>query len=166
MTEVTAISAGGAILGAAGWMGLRGARPILHRVRALGVSRRAVAPGARAYLRRWSPANRRRLCSSCWRSTACTRPFSCAGKNVRRYPSIARLVAAAGHEIGNHTDSHPRLDFHTPELSTASFALGAGNHSSHHRRFATAVPAAVRRAMVWPPQRAGKAGAEWACYGP
>jgi peptidoglycan/xylan/chitin deacetylase (PgdA/CDA1 family) len=29
------------------------------------------------------------------------------GTNVRRYPAIARQVAEAGHEIGNHTDSHP-----------------------------------------------------------
>jgi peptidoglycan/xylan/chitin deacetylase (PgdA/CDA1 family) len=33
--------------------------------------------------------------------------FFMCGTNVRRYPSIARQVAAAGHEIGNHTDSHP-----------------------------------------------------------
>jgi peptidoglycan-N-acetylglucosamine deacetylase len=34
--------------------------------------------------------------------------FQC-GVNVRRLPEIARDVAAAGHEIGNHTDSHPKL---------------------------------------------------------
>jgi peptidoglycan-N-acetylglucosamine deacetylase len=34
--------------------------------------------------------------------------FQC-GANVRRLPSVAREVAAAGHEIGNHTDSHPLL---------------------------------------------------------
>ena len=32
--------------------------------------------------------------------------FQC-GANVRRLPEIAREVAAAGHEIGNHTDTHP-----------------------------------------------------------
>src|SRR6202163_4908947 len=37
--------------------------------------------------------------------------FFMCGKNVERLPEIARSVAAAGHEIGNHTDSHPRLDF-------------------------------------------------------
>jgi len=36
--------------------------------------------------------------------------FQC-GANVRRLPAVAREVAAAGHEIGNHTDTHPRLDF-------------------------------------------------------
>ena len=36
--------------------------------------------------------------------------FQC-GANVRRLPQIAREVLSAGHEIGNHTDSHPRLDF-------------------------------------------------------
>lgn len=37
--------------------------------------------------------------------------FFMCGRNVERLPGIARSVAAAGHEIGNHTDSHPRLDF-------------------------------------------------------
>lgn len=34
--------------------------------------------------------------------------FQC-GLNVRRHPDIGRAVAAAGHEIGNHTYSHARL---------------------------------------------------------
>src|SRR5580658_2975401 len=32
--------------------------------------------------------------------------FQC-GANVRRLPGIAREVIAAGHEIGNHSDTHP-----------------------------------------------------------
>ena len=36
--------------------------------------------------------------------------FQC-GANVRRLPAITRDVAAAGHEIGNHTDTHPMLQF-------------------------------------------------------
>ena len=36
--------------------------------------------------------------------------FQC-GANVRRLPQVSREVAAAGHEIGNHTDTHPRLYF-------------------------------------------------------
>ncbi|HEV2691009.1 MAG TPA: polysaccharide deacetylase family protein [Bryobacteraceae bacterium] len=36
--------------------------------------------------------------------------FQC-GANVRRLPEVARQVAAAGHEIGNHTDTHPMLHF-------------------------------------------------------
>jgi peptidoglycan-N-acetylglucosamine deacetylase len=32
--------------------------------------------------------------------------FQC-GANVRRLPAIARQVLAAGHEIGNHSDTHP-----------------------------------------------------------
>ncbi|HTW65353.1 MAG TPA: polysaccharide deacetylase family protein [Bryobacteraceae bacterium] len=31
------------------------------------------------------------------------------GANVRRLPQIAREVAAAGHDIGNHTETHPLL---------------------------------------------------------
>jgi peptidoglycan/xylan/chitin deacetylase (PgdA/CDA1 family) len=37
--------------------------------------------------------------------------FFMCGKNVERLPEIARAVADAGHEIGNHSDSHPRFDF-------------------------------------------------------
>jgi peptidoglycan/xylan/chitin deacetylase (PgdA/CDA1 family) len=42
--------------------------------------------------------------------------FFMCGENVRRCPSVAREVASAGHEIGNHTDSHPRLDFRLPDF--------------------------------------------------
>lgn len=34
--------------------------------------------------------------------------FQC-GLNAERRPAVARAVSAAGHEIGNHTYSHPRL---------------------------------------------------------
>ena len=34
--------------------------------------------------------------------------FQC-GVNIQRHPAIARSVHDAGHEIGNHTFSHPRL---------------------------------------------------------
>jgi len=41
--------------------------------------------------------------------------FQC-GANVRRLPEVARHVAAAGHEIGNHTNSHPMLHCKSPEF--------------------------------------------------
>ena len=34
--------------------------------------------------------------------------FQC-GTNVRRLPELARAVLGAGHEIGNHTETHPAL---------------------------------------------------------
>jgi peptidoglycan/xylan/chitin deacetylase (PgdA/CDA1 family) len=37
--------------------------------------------------------------------------FFLIGKYVRQRPEIARAVQAAGHEIGNHTYSHPNLIF-------------------------------------------------------
>src|SRR5262249_26159731 len=49
--------------------------------------------------------------------------FFMCGKNARRVPAIARRVLAAGHEIGNHTDSHPRLDFKSPEFIYRELAL-------------------------------------------
>ncbi len=39
--------------------------------------------------------------------------FQC-GANVARLPQIARAVAAAGHEIGNHTYTHPYLFLRSP----------------------------------------------------
>jgi peptidoglycan-N-acetylglucosamine deacetylase len=35
--------------------------------------------------------------------------FFLIGKYVRQRPEIARAIVAAGHEIGNHTESHPNL---------------------------------------------------------
>lgn len=37
--------------------------------------------------------------------------FFMCGQNVERLPGVAQSVSQAGHEIGNHSDSHPRLDF-------------------------------------------------------
>ena len=42
--------------------------------------------------------------------------FFMCGENVRRCPEIAREVAARGHELGNHTDSHPFLGFKSPRF--------------------------------------------------
>ena len=39
--------------------------------------------------------------------------FQC-GANIARLPRIARAAFDAGHEIGNHTDSHPLFCFRTP----------------------------------------------------
>jgi peptidoglycan-N-acetylglucosamine deacetylase len=41
--------------------------------------------------------------------------FQC-GRNVRRLPRVAQEVAAKGHEIGNHTDTHPMLQFKSAEF--------------------------------------------------
>jgi peptidoglycan-N-acetylglucosamine deacetylase len=37
--------------------------------------------------------------------------FFVCGHNAKRLPAILRAIASEGHEIGNHTWSHPRLDF-------------------------------------------------------
>ena len=53
--------------------------------------------------------------------------FQC-GANVRRLPSTAWDVARAGHEIGNHTDTHPYFHFRSSafmyqELSAAQSSI-------------------------------------------
>ena len=47
--------------------------------------------------------------------------FQC-GKNVRRLPNIAGQVAAAGHQLGNHTYSHPKLAFKSREFIDHEFS--------------------------------------------
>ena len=40
--------------------------------------------------------------------------FFLCGQNAERFPEYARRIAEEGHEIGNHTYSHPRLLWKTP----------------------------------------------------
>jgi peptidoglycan/xylan/chitin deacetylase (PgdA/CDA1 family) len=40
--------------------------------------------------------------------------FFQVGDHARRYPALARAVAAAGHEIGNHTQHHRKLYYRSP----------------------------------------------------
>lgn len=40
-----------------------------------------------------------------------TATFFCIGRNALRHPAIVARTAAAGHEVGNHTFSHPPLTF-------------------------------------------------------
>ena len=49
--------------------------------------------------------------------------FFMCGRNIRRLPGVARQVAAAGHEIGNHTDTHPLLHFRSPVFVFRELAL-------------------------------------------
>lgn len=41
--------------------------------------------------------------------------FFVIGNHVRACPSLAKEIAEAGHTIGNHTETHPRLTFLTAE---------------------------------------------------
>ena len=47
--------------------------------------------------------------------------FQC-GMNVRRLPHIAGQVAAAGHQLGNHTYSHPKLTFKSRDFIDREFS--------------------------------------------
>jgi peptidoglycan/xylan/chitin deacetylase (PgdA/CDA1 family) len=47
--------------------------------------------------------------------------FQC-GMNVARLPDVARAVLAAGHELGNHSHSHPRLYLRSKETIEMEFA--------------------------------------------
>lgn len=54
--------------------------------------------------------------------------FFLIGRNVRAFPALAKEIAARGHVIGNHTETHPRLAFLPPlriadELSRCDDAI-------------------------------------------
>jgi peptidoglycan/xylan/chitin deacetylase (PgdA/CDA1 family) len=56
--------------------------------------------------------------------------FFQVGANVDRLPDIARAVAAAGHEVGNHSYTHPLFCFRSPgfieaDLRRAQHAIAA-----------------------------------------
>lgn len=46
--------------------------------------------------------------------------FQC-GANVRRLPDIARLVVSNGHEVGNHTETHPNFCFQSSQFIAEEF---------------------------------------------
>jgi peptidoglycan/xylan/chitin deacetylase (PgdA/CDA1 family) len=56
------------------------------------------------------------------RQYGATATFFQCGSNLRRLPAIAREVQAAGHEIGNHSDSHPLCCFRAPGFIQDDFA--------------------------------------------
>ncbi len=84
--------------------------------------------------------------------------FFLCGANVARLGRVARQVAEAGHEIGNHTYTHRRL---CPRLSRSPNLLGAAEvlHefasaqeliTSGNRRRARIPTRTLRNALVWP----------------
>lgn len=93
--------------------------------------------------------------------------FQC-GLNVERHPEWARAVSAAGHEVGNHTWSHRRLDFvrrevMREELGRAQSVLTAV-HGTTPRWFRA--PFGVRWFGLGAVQEEfGLMGAMWTCLG-
>lgn len=69
--------------------------------------------------------------------------FEC-GENVRRLPSIAREVLAQGHEIGNHTDTHPRL-----WLKSAAWIRGEIERAQESIQAATGNGAGLFSRAIW-----------------
>ncbi len=48
--------------------------------------------------------------------------FFLCGQNIERFPEHSRRIVAEGHEIGNHTYSHPHLFWKTPGLMSLEIA--------------------------------------------
>jgi peptidoglycan-N-acetylglucosamine deacetylase len=51
--------------------------------------------------------------------------FFVVGKHVRAFPGLAAEVVKRGHTIGNHTDSHPRLNLCSPARTRSELELCA-----------------------------------------
>jgi peptidoglycan/xylan/chitin deacetylase (PgdA/CDA1 family) len=66
--------------------------------------------------------------------------FQC-GANIRRLPEVAQAVVRAGHEIGNHTDTHPLLS-----LRSADSILGEMSRAQDAIRETTGITATLFRA--------------------
>ena len=93
--------------------------------------------------------------------------FQC-GANVERLPAVAKEVRAAGHEIGNHSQTHPLFCFRSPgfmeeEIRRAqeSIAVHTGDAPAWFR-----APFGVRWFGLGGAQRrAGVAGVMWTLIG-
>jgi peptidoglycan/xylan/chitin deacetylase (PgdA/CDA1 family) len=71
------------------------------------------------------------------------------GEFIRRYPEIARRIAAQGHEVGNHTDTHPHLTSYAGDGRQATLAsVTRGSLEGELRRAAEAYRAATGAAMA------------------
>lgn len=73
---------------------------------------------------RWTPRVLEAL-----RRTGARATFFVTGEAVRAHPELVREVVAAGHEVANHTDTHPRMDgldttSVAEEVAAASMAIG------------------------------------------
>jgi peptidoglycan-N-acetylglucosamine deacetylase len=93
--------------------------------------------------------------------------FQC-GANVERLPHIARATADAGHEIGNHSYSHPMLCFRSSEFMARELERGQLAIEAH-----TGVNPTLFRApygVRWPglasaQERLGLTGVMWTAIG-
>jgi len=93
--------------------------------------------------------------------------FQC-GANVRRLPEMAREVVRRGHEVGNHSYSHPRFYFRKPEFIREELARA----QETIEQTTGATPALYRApfGIRWPGMRAaqerlGLLGVMWTVIG-
>jgi peptidoglycan/xylan/chitin deacetylase (PgdA/CDA1 family) len=56
--------------------------------------------------------------------------FQC-GANVARLPAVAQMVHTAGHEIGNHSQTHPLLCFRSPAFIEGELRLAQETIAQH-----------------------------------
>ena len=93
--------------------------------------------------------------------------FQC-GANVDRLPDVARAVAEAGHEIGNHSYSHPLLCFRSPgfieqDLRRAQEAIE--RHAGARPRWFRAPYGARWFGLARAQNRLGLTGVMWTAIG-
>ncbi len=80
--------------------------------------------------------------------------FFMCGQNVERLPAVARSVAHSGHEIGNHSDSHPRFDFCSRDFIYRELAAAQEKIVQHTGVTPRAIPRSLWSTMVRIEERA------------
>ena len=85
--------------------------------------------------------------------------FQC-GANVERLPEVARAVRQAGHEIGNHSHTHPLFCFRSPRFMEEDLRRAQETIETHTGFRPVLVPRALRRALVRDGRGAAAAAAD------
>ena len=133
-----------------------GARAVFLSIWQVAVARPARPPRDRAHLRRRAERSTPAILDMLRRHGVSATFFQC-GANVERLPSIARAVGSAGHEIGNHSHTHPFL-LPLAAISSGidwSARNGASRNMPAQRPFGSAPPMEcggpdwARRSAAW-----------------
>ena len=129
------------------------------RLRPLRLARPARPPGAGADLRRRPQRKHSADSRNPGANTGAPATFFQCGANVARLPEIARAVAA-GHEIGNHSYSHPYLFLRSPAVIEDELRRAQETIEDRTGAHARLVPRALRRPLVRSRARRS-AGSNW-----
>ena len=105
-----------------------------------------------------APARVRRRFFAFWPSMACRPHFSSAARTCCARPEISHWIRASGHEIGNHSHTHPNFALHPSIVYRGRIPPGAGSHRATPPERASAHACPLWRALVRVRGNAGEPG--------